>query len=93
MEQINDGTGEEEPIDTPDNGEVVETPAVNSEVPDDDEEMVFIPEMKELECEVEGEMEKGVAHLTVSDLNYSHLQCLYLERKQLKEQNQDFGRC
>ncbi|MEB1806067.1 MAG: hypothetical protein LPK26_01990 [Bacillaceae bacterium] len=68
----------EEEAQAPTNGEVVETPGEGeAEEPDeaepanDDEEMILIPEMKELEIEVEGQIEKRVAHLEVSDLNYS----------------------
>lgn len=42
-----------------------------SEEVNDEEEMILIPEMKQLEVEVEGELVKKVAHLAVSDLNYS----------------------
>ncbi|MFV8829123.1 lipoprotein [Alkalihalobacterium sp. APHAB7] len=68
----------EEEAQTPTNGEIVETPGEGEaeepgedEAANDDEEMILIPEMKELEIEVEGQVEKRIAHLEVSDLNYS----------------------
>ncbi|WP_216830674.1 hypothetical protein [Alkalihalobacterium elongatum] len=70
----------EEEAQTPNEGEVVETPGEGEdqdsnegveEPVNDDEEMLLIPEMKELEVEIEGQVEKRVAHLQVSDLNYS----------------------
>lgn len=45
--------------------------AGNDEEGNNDNEQTFIPEAKELEVLVEGQVDKRVAHLTVSDLDYS----------------------
>ena len=75
----NSATPDDENTDnTPSNGEEVgQSPSneidgpVNDDPDINDEQMILIPEIKELEFEVEGQIEKRIAHLTVSDLNYS----------------------
>ncbi|WP_096200670.1 hypothetical protein [Bacillus sp. FJAT-45350] len=73
-------TSPEEEIDDTPSEEIVDedngtgespTDETNGDTPADDEEQLLIPEMKELEVIVEGEVEKRIAHLTVSDLDYS----------------------